>query len=145
MKGGPTFYYPNLCSICTVGTEDYMCVRWKTEVLLLSYMYCMTGKGIFLQNVGLIESRLIVYSSEQGKTVKLLCRDLNRAQLYIVFWIFTSYFDFFPTTSNFTDNTNVFSFETLIFFTVQFTYRIKLSIQHIRSGCFQICVFESCT
>ena len=77
MKGGPTFYYPNLYSICTVGTENYMCVRWKTEDLLSSYMYCMTGKGISLQNVGLIESRLIVYSLEQGKTVKLLCQSVS--------------------------------------------------------------------
>ena len=142
MKGGPTFYYPNLCSICT---EDYICVRWKTEVFLLSYMYFMTGKGISLQNVGLIESRLIVYSLEQGKTVDFFSRALNREQFYVVFLTFTSYFDFFPSTSNFNDNINVFSFETLIFFTVQFTYRIKLSIQHIRPGCFQICVFESCT
>ena len=82
MKGGPTFYYPNLCSICT---EDYICVRWKTEVLLLSYMYCMTGKGISLQNVGLIESRLIVYSLEQGKTVDFFARALNREQFYVVF------------------------------------------------------------
>ena len=122
-----------------------MCVRWKTEVLLSSYMYCMTGKGISLQNVGLIESRLIVYSLEQGKTVDFFSRALNREQFYVVFLTFTSYFDFFPSTSNFNDNINVFSFETLIFFSVQFTYRIKFSIQHIRPGCFQICVFESCT
>ena len=122
-----------------------MCVRWKTEVLLLSYMYCMTGKGISLQNVGLIESRLIVYYDNKAKQLNFFARALNPEQFYRVFLTFTSYFDFFPSTSNFNDNINVFSFETLIFFTVQFTYRIKLSIQHIRYGCFQIYVFKSCT
>ena len=122
-----------------------MCVRWKTEVLLSSYMYCMTGKGISLQNVGLIESRLIVYYKNKAKQLNFFARALNPEQFYRVFLTFTSNFDFFPSTSNFNDNINVFSFETLIFFTVQFTYRIKLSIQHIRYGCFQICVFETCT
>ena len=92
-----------------------MCVRWKTELLLLSDMYCMTGKGISLQNNGLIESRLIVYYENKAKQLNFFARALNPEQFYRVFLTFTSYFDFFPSTSNFNDNINVFSFETLIF------------------------------